>query len=165
MGSLFSKAWFDRGATFRSCVLFIAAYVVGFVILSGTIVPFALGWPLAWKIVLTLAIIAPLGFVMGQLFPQGLVEASRYDNSYLPWAWAINGAMGTFAAGLAPLLAQAFGFRTLLLTGAAIYLSVLLLPNYARRGGAATVVPSRPSRSSLTISPSKAASWRSPRAT
>jgi spermidine synthase len=133
VGSLFSKAAFDRGATFQSCVLFIAAYAVGFVILSGTIVPFALGWPLGWRIVLTLAIIAPLGFVMGQLFPQGLVEVSRHDNSYLPWAWAINGTIGTIAAGFAPLLAQALGFRALLLAGAAIYLSVLLLPNYARR--------------------------------
>ena len=102
-------------------------------LLSDFVVPYALGWPLAVKIILALAIIAPLGLVMGRLFPQGLVEVSQDTTSYLPWAWAINGAMGTIAAGIAPLLAQAFGFKALLVSGAAVYLAVLLIPAYGRR--------------------------------
>jgi len=133
VGSLLGKRAFDRGATFRSCSLFVAGYVLAFALLSDFVVPYALGWPLAVKIILALAIIAPLGLVMGRLFPQGLVEVSRDTTSYLPWAWAINGAMGTIAAGIAPLLAQAFGFKALLLSGAAVYLVVLLIPAYGRR--------------------------------
>jgi hypothetical protein len=133
IGSLLSSAAFERGMGFRSCVLFIVIYLMVFLLLSDGIVSTALSWPLGWRAALALVILAPLGFVMGQLFPQGLVRVSQNGSAYLPWAWAINGAMGTIAAGAAPLLAQVFGFRALLLSGAAIYLVVMLLPAYRRR--------------------------------
>jgi hypothetical protein len=133
IGSLSSKATFERGLGFQSCVLFVVCYLTGFILLSDSILPIALSWPLGWRIALALGIISPLGFALGHLFPQGLVQANRDGNAYLPWAWAINGAMSTIAAGIAPLLAQAFGFQTLLLAGAAIFLIVLMLPTYRQR--------------------------------
>jgi hypothetical protein len=141
IGSLASQATFARGLGFRSCVLFIAAYIGGFVLLADALVAMALGWPLGWRVAAALVVIAPLGLAMGQLFPQGLVRASRDGTAMLPWAWAINGATGTIAAGLAPLLAQAFGFRSLLLTGAVIYLAILLLPAYSRQQAKAVLAP------------------------
>ena len=133
IGSLSSRAIFERGIGFRSCVLFVVSYLAGFILLSDAIVSIALSWPLGWRIALALGIISPLGFAMGQFFPQGLVKASKNGSAYLPWAWAINGATSTIAAGIAPLLAQALGFRTLLVSGAAIYLIILMLPTYRLR--------------------------------
>jgi len=132
LGSLVSRAAFASGLGFRSCVLFIVAYLVGFILLSDAIVRIALGWALEWRALLALAILAPMGLAMGQMFPQAMVKASADSLAFLPWGWAINGAMGTIAAGLAPLVAQAFGFRSLLLAGAVVYSCILLLPSYRR---------------------------------
>ena len=133
IGSLSSRATFAWGMGFQSCVLFIICYLTGFILLSDSISSIALGWPLGWRIALALGIISPLGFALGHLFPQGLVQAGKDASAYLPWAWAINGAMSTIAAGIAPLLAQAFGFRTLLLSGTATFLVILMLPTYRQR--------------------------------
>ncbi len=133
VGSLFSQRLFSWGLNFQSCVLFIVVYLIVFLLASDRLVSGALAWALAWRILLALLILAPAGLAMGQLFPQGLVRASRDGTALLPWAWAINGAMGTIAAGLAPLVAQAVGFRLLVLSGAAFYLLILLLPEYRKR--------------------------------
>ncbi|EHR71991.1 hypothetical protein BurJ1DRAFT_3176 [Burkholderiales bacterium JOSHI_001] len=144
VGSLISDALFRWGNTFSYVVGFIFVYVILFVQLADPLVNHALAWPLVWRAVLALLVIAPLGLAMGQLFPQGLVRASEAGESFPPWAWAINGALGTIAAGLAPLVAQAVGFRVLLLTGAVIYLSILLLPAYRRAEGRSPVSASSP---------------------
>jgi hypothetical protein len=76
---------------------------------------------------------------MGQFFPQGLARAQQDDPALVPWAWAINGASGTIAAGVAPLLAQATGFRSLVIAGACCYGVILLLPRYRGRRVRATL--------------------------
>lgn len=89
-----------------------------------------LTWPLLLKAAALMLAIAPGGFVLGQLFPRGLAMAQRDDSALVPWAWAINGAMGTVTAGVAPLLAQAWGFDMLFFVAAALYAIILLLPPY-----------------------------------
>ena len=92
-----------------------------------------LGWPMIAKSLALMAIIAPGALLMGHLFPQGLAAARRDDPALVPWAWGINGATGTVAAGLTPLLAQAWGFDALILMGTGIYAAILLLPAYRPR--------------------------------
>ena len=132
LGSLLSDRLFRNGLACGPVALLAAAYSlilgVGFDWLTHAM----LSWPLMWKAVGLIAIIAPGGLVLGQLFPRGLVLASRQETALIPWAWAINGAMSTVTAGVAPLLAQAWGFQLLYFLSAGLYALILLLPPYAR---------------------------------
>jgi hypothetical protein len=128
MGSLLSNATFARGFGFRACGVLVGAYSLAVMALSPVLIDAALGAAPFVKIALILAVIAPGGFLMGHLFPQGIALAGREDKSLTPWAWAINGAMSASVAGVAPLVAQVTGFSALYLIGAILYLTVAVLP-------------------------------------
>lgn len=132
IGSLSSDWTFARGLSFRSVAAIAAAYPLALALTLDGFMDAILGWPTMVKGVALVALIAPGGFFLGQLFPRGLALAQRTDPALVPWAWAINGALSTIAAGVAPLLAQAWGFRVLLFAAAALYAVILLLPPYAR---------------------------------
>ncbi len=131
IGSLISGWTFARGLGFRSAAAGIVVYgLVLFAILDPALKAM-LVWPELAKGLGLAAIIAPGALLLGHMFPQGLAFAGRDDAALIPWAWGINGATGTVAAGLTPLLAQAWGFNAVLLLCAGIYATILLLPAYS----------------------------------
>lgn len=136
LGSLMSNRTFAGGLSFRLVTAGIIAY--GLMLYFGLdgVLNAMLGWPMVAKSITLMAIIAPGALLMGHLFPQGLAAARQDDPALVPWAWGINGATGTVAAGLTPLLAQAWGFDALILLGTAIYAAILLLPAYRPSGRA-----------------------------
>ena len=58
---------------------------------------------------------------MGVMFPSGIAYLEQRAPRLVPWAWGINGTMSVISAVLAALLALAFGFMFVLVTGAAGY--------------------------------------------
>jgi len=66
--------------------------------------------PLWVRVVVTAALLAPLGLVMGTFFPLGIRVASAIDQDWVPWAWGINGCASVTAGVLAVVLAMSFGF-------------------------------------------------------
>jgi hypothetical protein len=133
IGSFSSDRAFARGLTFRWTVIILVLFTAGYLFASDGLIAHAMRWPLWAKSVLVVAITIPFGVTMGQLMPQGLVQARQDDSALVPWAWAINGALGTIAAGVAPLLAQAAGFRLVVALGAVCYCVILALPRYAAK--------------------------------
>ena len=84
-------------------------------------------WPLVAKSLALLLALSPALLFMGHLFPQGLKAATREDPLLVPWAWGINGATGTIAAGFAPLAAQAVGLQMVMIMAGCLYaLSAML---------------------------------------
>lgn len=81
-----------------------------------------LGYSLPLRGLLTLFMLAPLGFLMGIPFPNGIHQLRRVDATLIPWAWGINGALSVIASILAALIALSFGFRWSLIAGAACYI-------------------------------------------
>jgi spermidine synthase len=79
------------------------------------------------KIVISLALIAPLAFCMGMPFPLGLRRVAASSPDFVPWAWGINGFASVISAALATLLAIQFGFTVVLLAALALYGCSLLL--------------------------------------
>ena len=140
LGSLISDRTFARGLSFRLVAAGIIAYGLTLYLGLDPLLHALLGWSMAAKALALMMIIAPGALLMGHLFPQGLAAARRDDPALVPWAWGINGATGTVAAGLTPLLAQAWGFDALILIGTAIYAAILLLPAYGRQPGMTDLV-------------------------
>ncbi len=71
--------------------------------------------------------LAPLGFLMGTMFPRGLAHLEGRAPQLVPWAWGVNGTASVISAVAAALLALSFGFRFVVLAGAACYAGAALL--------------------------------------
>jgi hypothetical protein len=83
------------------------------------------------RAILSLAMVAPCGFLMGFCFPTGLrwmVLLGQKQN--LPWMWALNGAAATLGSFLAIVISMETSITACMLTGAACYvLAGLTLPS------------------------------------
>jgi hypothetical protein len=73
------------------------------------------------KILISAALIAPLAFFMGMLFPLGLARVEAADAQLVPWAWAVNGCASVTGAVLATLLAIHIGFTAVVAAALALY--------------------------------------------
>ena len=82
---------------------------------------FALRLPGILRALLSVAVIAPLGFVMGLPFAGGLRVVEERDPQLVPWAWAINGSFSVISSVLAVMVALSWGFSVVLWLGAAAY--------------------------------------------
>lgn len=86
----------------------------------------ALGQPEWVRILLTILIIAPLGYLMGLPFAGGLQVVESNEPGLVPWAWAINGSFSVISSVLAVMVALSWGFSAVLWLGAAAYMGALL---------------------------------------
>jgi hypothetical protein len=82
------------------------------------------GWPLVLRFAVLLAVIAPLGVVLGMPMALGLGRFAGQSVALLPWAWAINGAGSVIASPLANLVMVEFGYNVLLCLAFVLYMTV-----------------------------------------
>jgi hypothetical protein len=80
-----------------------------------------LGAPLAVRLAATGLCLAPLGFLMGIPFPDGLAWLRERAPGLIPWAWAVNGCTSVLASMLAAMVALSAGFSWVLIAAAAAY--------------------------------------------
>ena len=73
------------------------------------------------RIVISVALIAPLALFMGMPFPLGLARVEACDARLVPWAWGINGCASITGAVLATLLAIHLGFAAVVVVAVALY--------------------------------------------
>jgi hypothetical protein len=87
-----------------------------------------LGLELVVRLLATVAMLSPLGFIMGFLFPLGLrlLKEMNMEN-YIPWMWGINSVGSVLGSALTIVVAIGFGFTEALLLGAACYFIVFLI--------------------------------------
>ena len=77
--------------------------------------------PDAAKIIISVALIAPLAMCMGVPFPTAMTRLADTSEQAIPWAWAINGFASVVGAVLATLLAIHLGFTVVILLAVLIY--------------------------------------------
>ncbi len=92
-----------------------------------TLFQLTLGATFIQRLLLTVLVQAPIGFLMGIPFQAGIreIEAGGFS-AYIPWAWAVNGSTSVVSAVLAALLALTFGFTWVLRLGALCYAAALI---------------------------------------
>jgi hypothetical protein len=118
-------------------VLGIVSVSTLYLFLFGPLFGRLMAWPIAVKIVVTLALIMPLAFCMGMPFPLALDRLGRNAPSLIPWAWGVNGCASVISAVLATLLAIHFGFHIVILAALALYLAAALALQLDRRSAEA----------------------------
>ncbi len=78
------------------------------------------------RIGVSIAVILPLGFLLGFAFPTGMRLVEAIDPLPTPWFWGINGATGVLASVLGVMISMAFGINVTMLVSAICYL--ILIP-------------------------------------
>ena len=81
------------------------------------------GLPLAGRLAVGAAIMAPLALAMGFPMPAGLARVDAAAPPLVPWAWGVNGFASVLASPLTMALAMAWGYRV---AGAAALLCYVL---------------------------------------
>lgn len=83
-----------------------------------------LGWAEPARIAIAVALLLPIGYLLGHFFPLGML---RFGDAHKAWFWALNGAFGVLASVCSLALAMAFGFAVVAWIGVAGYLLAGLL--------------------------------------
>lgn len=103
-------------------------------IVSGALSP-SLRLSTGWRVLITMLIMAPPGFVMGIFLPVGLSYLSRNGRSFVPWAWAVNGAASVAGSLGSIVMAMNFGYSRALMLGVLCYaLTFPLIRSMGREG-------------------------------
>ena len=90
------------------------------------LVPILLPLELGGRIAVAVALIVPLGLVMGMPFPQGLRRTGEGSLPPPPFYWGLNGVMSVIGSVSTVLVALVFGFQIAMLAGSALYLIAAL---------------------------------------
>jgi hypothetical protein len=136
--------WSGRNVgTDRAALQRIIAGAVGGILVLSLLVELVfpqllVGAPFIVCVGLTIAVLAPVAFLMGMPFPLGLRLLDRVGPQWaelIPWVWGINGATSVLGSILAITIAINLGFRTAMLAGLCAY-GIALLTARSLAGGA-----------------------------
>jgi hypothetical protein len=100
--------------------------VLALLLYSASVIPIlhrCVAGALSERAILSLALVAPCGFLMGFCFPVGLrwLREMKHEEN-LPWMWALNGAAATLGSFVGILISMETSITACVLTGAALYL-------------------------------------------
>jgi hypothetical protein len=91
-----------------------------------SLLPICMSWPMAVRLALGVALVAPLAFCMGMPFPLGMSHVARTEAGLLPWAYGVNACFSVMSAPLATLLAIEIGFSGVVMLALGLYLAALM---------------------------------------
>jgi hypothetical protein len=77
--------------------------------------------PFPGRIAVALALLVPLGLLLGAAMPLGIGRLAARDPGAVPWAWAVNGATSVLASVLAVALAITLGYTAVMAAALACY--------------------------------------------
>jgi predicted membrane-bound spermidine synthase len=104
------------------CVTLLAAVLA---LLTSTLLSSLVWLPLAAKAAIAIAMIAPLGFVMGMPFPVALARLEEWHAPSVRWAWSLNAASSVLGSVGALVCGIYFGLVQTLIIGGLFYLAAL----------------------------------------
>ncbi len=126
LGALLSNRFADQpravlGPLLGTLVLLTILYRVALTPLTDA----TLSAPFALRVLISFALLAPLGLCLGMFMPLGLRTVggmTAHADEYVAWGWAINGVFSVIGSVLTTVLSMSFGFRTVQLLAMGIYL-------------------------------------------
>jgi hypothetical protein len=140
IGSFASRRLIGRDEGRLIKVLGVAALLVALLgAVVGSLLTALVGLPIVLKMAITVAMIAPLGFVMGMPFPTGLARLEEWHAPSVRWAWSLNAASSVLGSVGALVCAIYLGLVQTLIIGGLFYFAALAV--IARVRPEATPVP------------------------
>jgi hypothetical protein len=87
-----------------------------------------------WRIAIAAGLLAPMGLMMGMVFPMGMKLAVASRAELAPWLWGVNGATSVLASVLAVVIAMAAGISASFWAGVGCYALALAAFTRVARG-------------------------------
>ena len=141
-GSLISEAAMRLSpASLAGWPLALAAYLGTLPLWLGTVLDHAETGSLVERCAVCLFTVVPAGLLMGFMFPAGMRLCGRIDTRITPWLWAVNGAAGVFASGVAVLVSIETSLNHSLWVGATVYALLAVVALQLLKLGDATRSP------------------------
>jgi hypothetical protein len=107
-------------------VVVIGASMVFLVFGMDPLMRACIGLPLVLRLLISVALMAPLSIALGRPFALGTSSLALYSDSLIPWAWAINGAFSVLATPLANILSVTVGWNVVVVLALLLYASTVL---------------------------------------
>jgi len=105
----------------------IAAIGLLYVATLPSIIYSTIAQPFEVKAIVSVAVLAPIGFLMGMPMPTGMRLLKSHRPEYIPWMWAINGAFSVAGAVSAIAIGITYGSSRAMILGVLIYLVALAI--------------------------------------
>ena len=122
LGSLATNAiQVSAGRRMAWILLALTVVLTFYVFLLPSVLQAGLAWSKTAKVVASVVLLAPLGFLMGMPFPLGMKLANVTAPRMVPWLWGINGTLSVLASVLSIFLALIGGFTFVALIGQVAY--------------------------------------------
>jgi hypothetical protein len=100
----------------------------------GPVFQATLGLDFTLRVILSVVLLAPAGFLMGFPFASGM---TAFGDAHKPWFWAMNGSASVLASVCSLAVSMSFGFTLAAVVGVSFYLLAYLLFVRQTRGEAA----------------------------
>jgi hypothetical protein len=124
LGSFLSRRASAEAVKRVTLLALLAAALLGVAaaLMLERLVDFAIAWPLAARILAAVALLVPVGILLGVGLPGGMRLLDRAHPEIVAWGWGMNGAFSVIGATSAIFIAMNWGFSITLLAGALTYL-------------------------------------------
>lgn len=127
-----------RGGLFSALAVLVSLVLV-YLTVSERITDSALGLPQWGRIGVVIALLAPVGLVLGMFLPTGVDAAVHLSDEssrgrLVAWCWAVNGFFSVIGSSVTTILSMTYGFDATLLIGVAIYCIAASLPTVRLAG-------------------------------
>jgi len=80
-----------------------------------------------WRIIISIALIAPLAFFMGIPFPYGMSTIDNNSRYLVAYGWGVNGFFSVLGSVLVVMLSMSYGFKVVFIIAAIFYILAMLL--------------------------------------
>lgn len=109
--------------------------------ISETITDSALAWAQWARIAVVVALLLPVGLILGVFLPAGIDAAlvaaggdAASEGRLVAWCWAVNGFFSVIGSSLTTVISMSVGFNRALLVGLALYVAAVLVMTTRRSG-------------------------------
>ncbi len=106
-------------------LMFVIAGIAGLVLLYAfnltSVISVFLPAPFIVRALVSVALLTPLGFMLGMPFPTGMRMIKTYLPTNVPWMWAINGAFSVLGAVLVTSIGIIYGLSWSMVLGVIAY--------------------------------------------
>lgn len=118
--------WKRLGIPATAAVLIVLSIV--YMAIAASVTDSALAWPQWARIAVVIALLFPIGLVLGAFLPAGIdaaVAVSGDDEAVrgrlVAWCWAVNGFFSVIGSSLTTIVSMSYGFNSALLFGLVMY--------------------------------------------
>jgi hypothetical protein len=130
-GSLISRRWLASAKlAWMPLTLIVAALAADLFFLPHALAVWV-GMEFGYRLMVSAALLIPLGFVMGMPFPTGLralgAAAAQSGENAVEWAWAMNAGASVLGSVLAMVIAIELGLTATLACGMVAYVVALVM--------------------------------------